>query len=50
LGEGGTTVIKDEPNPGLAVVKNLIFGKQRGKKDGYFLLMDCSRVSGEGDR
>jgi hypothetical protein len=41
LGEGGTTALKEEPNPGLAVVKNPMFDKQQGKKDGYFLVMEC---------
>jgi hypothetical protein len=39
LGEGGKTVIREEPNSGLAVVKNAMFEKQQGKRDGYFALM-----------
>jgi hypothetical protein len=39
LGEGGKTVIQDEPNPGQAVVKNAMFDRQQGQRDGYFLLM-----------
>jgi len=49
LGEGGKTVIREEPNPGLAVVKNAMFGKQNGKKDGYFALIqyeECARAEG----
>jgi hypothetical protein len=40
LDEDANTVIREEPNAGLAVVKNAVFEKQQGKKDGYFLLME----------
>jgi hypothetical protein len=30
----------DEPNPGVAVVKNALFDKQQGKNDGYFMIVE----------
>ena len=40
LREDGSVVIASDPNPGVAVVRNAMFEKQQGKKDGYFMLVE----------